>query len=176
MIFLPRVAAWLWYAYERIIQDSIEWTHRGRGREIPLVPVRGHADLRIDKSVGSAHLRVRMSRLSTTPSLFLTNLNWTIEKAIINLSPAAPQSNADFKHSMHKTYTDCYRMQGFVGGDWAYAVNTNDTSGVLIESVRNQWVQEEERRLACYYLGWESIEVCLLPRSRYEDWNDWCRV
>ncbi|KAF4634106.1 hypothetical protein G7Y89_g4006 [Cudoniella acicularis] len=83
------------------------------------------------------------------------------EFAIINLSSDAPKSNADFKHSMHKTYTDCYRMQGFVGGDWAYAVNTNDTNGGLVddEVVRNQWVEEKERRLACYYLGWESIEA-----------------
>jgi hypothetical protein len=88
---------------------------------------------------------------------------------MINLSPTAPQSDADFKHSMHKAYTDCYRMQGFVGGYWAYAVNTNNTSGVMVEYVRKQWVQEEERRLAGYYLGWESIEVRLFSRSRYED-------
>ncbi len=64
---------------------------------------------------------------------------------------------------MHKTYTDCYRMQGFVGGEWAYALNTNDTNGVLVDEVRNQTVDEKERRLACYYLGWESIEVRIVP-------------
>ncbi|KAE9367069.1 hypothetical protein N431DRAFT_418172 [Stipitochalara longipes BDJ] len=81
------------------------------------------------------------------------------EFAIINLSPNAPKSDADFKNSMHKTYTDCYRMHGFVGGDWAYALNTNDTSGILADEVRNEWIGEKERRLACYYLGWESIEA-----------------
>jgi hypothetical protein len=60
---------------------------------------------------------------------------------------------------MHKTYTDCYRMQGFVGGEWTYALNTNDTNGVLVNEVRNKWLEEKERSLACYYLGWESIEV-----------------
>ncbi|PMD33623.1 hypothetical protein L207DRAFT_142509 [Hyaloscypha variabilis F] len=81
------------------------------------------------------------------------------EFAIINLTPNAPKSNADFKYSMHKTYTDCYRMQGFVGGEWAYALNTNDTNGVLVNEVRNKWLEEKERSLACYYLGWESIEA-----------------
>lgn len=61
---------------------------------------------------------------------------------------------------MHKTYTDCYRMDGFVGGDWGYALNTNDTNGMLVDEASNQRVEEKERRLACYYLGWESIEVC----------------
>jgi len=79
------------------------------------------------------------------------------EFAIINLSPNAPQSNTDFKHSMHKTYTDCYRMHGFIGGDWAYSVNTNNTNETLIDSEQHQWLPEKERRLACYYLGWESI-------------------
>ena len=57
-------------------------------------------------------------------------------------------------------------MQGFVGGDWAYALNTNDTSGVVVtESAKDQWVLEKDQRLACYYLGWESIEVFLSPPS-----------
>jgi hypothetical protein len=50
-------------------------------------------------------------------------------------------------------------MDGFVGGDWAYALNTNDTNGVLVDEASNQRVEEKGRRLACYYLGWESIEV-----------------
>lgn len=70
---------------------------------------------------------------------------------------------------MHKTYTDCYRMQGFVGGDWSYAVNTNDTNGVLVDEVDNRWVKEEDRSLACYCLGWESIEVCMIPRPSLND-------
>ena len=51
-------------------------------------------------------------------------------------------------------------MDGFVGGNWAYAVNTNDTNGDSVDEERNQWIEENERRLACYYLGWESIKVC----------------
>jgi hypothetical protein len=60
-------------------------------------------------------------------------------------------------------------MPGFIGGNWAYAVNTNDTSGVLIESTRSRWLQEKEKRLACYYLGWESIKVYLLQQSIAEN-------
>lgn len=82
-------------------------------------------------------------------------------QAIINLSPSAPRSNTDFQQSMHKTYTDCYRMRGFVGGNWAYAINTNDTSGtVLTDGTGNRQLSEIERKLACYYLGWQSVEVC----------------
>ena len=62
---------------------------------------------------------------------------------------------------MHKTDTDCYGMDGFTGGDWTYARNTNDTSGVTIDNIAlAPSAREEERRLACYYLGWESVEVC----------------
>ncbi|PMD53487.1 uncharacterized protein K444DRAFT_700620 [Hyaloscypha bicolor E] len=81
------------------------------------------------------------------------------EFAIINLLSNAPKANTDFKDSMHKTYTDCYRMDGFVGGDWGYALNTNDTNGMLVDEASNQRVEEKERRLACYYLGWESIDA-----------------
>lgn len=89
----------------------------------------------------------------------ITHLIEIVSQAVINLSPEAPKSSADFRHSMHKTYTDCYRMQGFVGGEWSYALNTNDTGGVSVGEAGNQGIEENERRLACYYLGWESIEV-----------------
>jgi hypothetical protein len=67
---------------------------------------------------------------------------------------------------MHKAYTDCYRMDSFIGGHWAYALNSNRTDGVLVDQVVDQWVEERERRLACYYLGWESIEVGITPEQR----------
>lgn len=56
-------------------------------------------------------------------------------------------------------------MQGFVGGDWGYAANTNDTNGVLVDKVNNQWVEVKDRSLACYYLGWESIRVGITSRK-----------
>ncbi|EXJ66094.1 uncharacterized protein A1O5_10709 [Cladophialophora psammophila CBS 110553] len=107
------------------------------------------------------------------------------EFAIINLTPNHPPRTADspFTKSMHKTYTDCYHYPGFTGGNWSYAVNTNDTSGVALaldygvdgaggaaaptDKGDHQWngkeeeeeeVPEPERRLACYYLGWDTIE------------------
>jgi hypothetical protein len=104
-----------------------------------------------------------MLRLSPLPHvvLILAKYKLNFGKAIINLLSAAPVSNAEFKHSMNKTYTDCYGMQGFTGGHWAYALNTNDTSGVVVDPAGEQLVKQEDRKLACYYLGWESVEVCL---------------
>jgi hypothetical protein len=57
-------------------------------------------------------------------------------------------------------------MQGFVDGNWAYAVNTNDTNGTSVKSIPNQRIEENDRRLACYYLGWESIKVCFKLSSK----------
>jgi hypothetical protein len=60
---------------------------------------------------------------------------------------------------MHKTYTDCYKMQGFLGGQWAYSLKANHPNGVAL-SDRNV-LESDDRRLALYFLGWESIEVRL---------------
>jgi hypothetical protein len=57
-------------------------------------------------------------------------------------------------------------MDGFIGGHWAYALNGNHTNGVLVDQVEGQWVEEEGRRLAYYYLGWESIKVRIAPQQR----------
>jgi len=81
------------------------------------------------------------------------------EFAFINLSSTAPLQNADLKHSMHKTFTDCYFQAGFTGGSWAYASNTNDTEALLKAHADEELVPVEQRRLACYYLGWESIDL-----------------
>jgi hypothetical protein len=62
---------------------------------------------------------------------------------------------------MHKTYTDCYHAEGFLGGSWEYAVNTNTTDDLFKDPTEEQVIQEGERRLACYPLGWGSIEVGL---------------
>jgi hypothetical protein len=61
---------------------------------------------------------------------------------------------------MNKTFTDCYLAEGFRGGGWSYALNTNDTDGTVADTPAEiAEVGAEKRRLACYYLGWESIEV-----------------
>ncbi|KIW27608.1 uncharacterized protein PV07_07334 [Cladophialophora immunda] len=97
------------------------------------------------------------------------------EFAIINLTPNPPRADPSFVASMHKTYTDCYHFAGFAGGNWAYAANTNDTAGVGVDgrnglkggvgddddaasAGRREEVPEDERRLACYYLGWDTVE------------------
>jgi len=66
---------------------------------------------------------------------------------------------------MHKTYTDCYKMQRLVGGEWAYSPNANDPNGVALSDITNT-LEQDERRLALYFLGWESIEVCPFPNLR----------
>lgn len=61
-------------------------------------------------------------------------------------------------------------MRGFVGGQWGYVLDGNDTNGVEIgghnvpeantlQAGTPGVLKEEERRLAVYYLGWESTEV-----------------
>lgn len=70
---------------------------------------------------------------------------------------------------MHKTYTDCYKMQGFVGGQWAYSLNSNHPDGVALSDITTTLAQDD-RRLALYFLGWESIEVCLFPNLRNISW------
>lgn len=59
---------------------------------------------------------------------------------------------------MHKTYTDCFLADdGFTGGDWAYAANTNNTNGIsLAQSSTDAALSPTDRRLGVYYLGWTS--------------------
>ena len=61
---------------------------------------------------------------------------------------------------MHKTYTDTYKLLGFTGGYWAYAINTNDVSGVSCYKPEKT-VLPADQRLGLYFLGWESREVCI---------------
>lgn len=80
-------------------------------------------------------------------------------QAFIRLSPEAPLSDPALRTSMHKTYTDCYKMQGFVGGQWAYSLNANQPDGIALSD--SKILDSDNRRLALYFLGWESIEVRL---------------
>lgn len=60
---------------------------------------------------------------------------------------------------MAKTYTDTYKILGFAGGDWACAMNANESAGVPLNEDSEDVISEEERRLGVHFLGWESIEV-----------------
>jgi hypothetical protein len=63
---------------------------------------------------------------------------------------------------MHKTFTDCYFAPGFIGGGWAYALNSNDAGGEVISAAKDDVptvLGEHERRLAYYCIGWETVEV-----------------
>lgn len=48
-------------------------------------------------------------------------------------------------------------MQGFVGGQWTYSLNANHPDGVALTEEKT--LDAQNRRLALYFLGWESIEV-----------------
>jgi len=82
----------------------------------------------------------------------------TIHKAKINLTPNGPRLESDFENSMHKTFTDCFLAEGFTDGGWSYALNSNDSDGVEL-SAEEVVLEEKERRLAYYPLGWDSLEV-----------------
>ncbi|KAM0263919.1 hypothetical protein ACHAQJ_000954 [Trichoderma viride] len=81
------------------------------------------------------------------------------EFACIRLRDDVPLENEALQRSMHKTYADTYQIQGFTGGYWAYAMNTNETAGVPCSAPAEETVPKAHRRLAVYYLGWDSIEL-----------------
>lgn len=71
---------------------------------------------------------------------------------------------------MNKTFTDCYFAKGFSGGGWGYALNSNDSEGhdINVDSIAESPLKEQERRLAYYIIGWNSIAVrpdSVLPTS-----------
>lgn len=78
---------------------------------------------------------------------------------MIRLSDNTPLADEAIQKSMHKTYTDAYKLNGFTGGNWAYTSNTNSSAGASVRMTEIN-IPSEERRLGVYYLGWESIEVC----------------
>ncbi|KAL3713497.1 hypothetical protein TMatcc_002200 [Talaromyces marneffei ATCC 18224] len=88
-------------------------------------------------------------------------------QAFIRLSPNAPLTDPALRASLHKTYTDCYKIQGFVGGQWTYCLNANQPEGVALSDGNPLLLNQDNRRLALYFLGWESIELhqdaCLTP-------------
>lgn len=94
-------------------------------------------------------------------ALSLRQLKLTISQAIINLTSEAPRFKPEFEQSMHKTFTDVYFAKGFTGGGWSYAINSNDAEGVDVESEGGQLgqLEETERKLAYYVIGWDSIAV-----------------
>ncbi|EEU41429.1 uncharacterized protein NECHADRAFT_83500 [Fusarium vanettenii 77-13-4] len=55
-------------------------------------------------------------------------------------------------------HSTSYSQSGFVGGDWGYAANTNISGGGDVALVEGR-LQDEQRRLAIYFFGWESVEL-----------------
>ncbi|KAF4973184.1 hypothetical protein FSARC_436, partial [Fusarium sarcochroum] len=83
------------------------------------------------------------------------------EVVAMRMSDDAPISEMPLSHSMHKTFTDCYKMQGFSGGNWGYASNTNFVGGesIAVLDPQGSRLDSQDRKLAIYLLGWESIEL-----------------
>ncbi|KAL7947627.1 hypothetical protein V8C42DRAFT_290311 [Trichoderma barbatum] len=81
------------------------------------------------------------------------------EFACIRLRDDAPLEDEALQKSMHKTFSDTYQIQGFTGGYWAYASNTNETAGAPCSNRAAEAIPKPHRRLGVYYLGWDSIEL-----------------
>ena len=66
-------------------------------------------------------------------------------------------------------------VPGFMGGGWAYALNSNDPAGVKADApeVGQQIVKKGDEMLAYYYLGWPSIEVRLSRAMMRSDTIDY---
>ncbi|KIW02691.1 uncharacterized protein PV09_06128 [Verruconis gallopava] len=77
--------------------------------------------------------------------------------AVIKLGPSAPRSSPNLERSMHKTFTDCYLAEGFVNGGWGYVCTTNDADGTPLRE-EAEILEEKDRHLAFYVLGWDSLE------------------
>jgi hypothetical protein len=62
---------------------------------------------------------------------------------------------------MHKTFADCYYAQGFTGGGWGYASNSNDAEGepLAVDKEPDTVLDEKQRRLAYYIIGWDGLAV-----------------
>ncbi|KAF2667088.1 hypothetical protein BT63DRAFT_458051 [Microthyrium microscopicum] len=76
--------------------------------------------------------------------------------AVINLAQNAPRGRRDFEKSMEKTFTDCYFAEGFEGGGWGYAQNTNDADGEEMNT-SDSTLPDDKRMLAYYMIGWKSL-------------------
>jgi hypothetical protein len=50
------------------------------------------------------------------------------------------------------------------GGGWGYALNSNDAAGKRLTSTSSteEMIEEADRRLACYVIGWTDKQVHVL--------------
>jgi hypothetical protein len=71
---------------------------------------------------------------------------------------------------MDKTFTDCYLAKGFTGGGWGYVFNSNDSKGINVKPIQESLLNEKDRMLAYYMIGWDSLMVSKLywVPSRYQ--------
>jgi hypothetical protein len=68
---------------------------------------------------------------------------------------------------MDKTFTDCYLADGFTGGGWGYCLNSNEADGVTIsDKTLGIELEESQRRLAYYCIGWDSLAVTIFGNVR----------
>ncbi|KAJ3495535.1 hypothetical protein NLG97_g3327 [Lecanicillium saksenae] len=83
------------------------------------------------------------------------------EVVVLRFKEDTPIRDKNVLVSVHKTYTDCYDMLGFVGGDRGFATNTTSVEGVKSATVASSTVglPQKDRLLSVYILGWESIEL-----------------
>ncbi len=79
---------------------------------------------------------------------------------MLRFKEGAPVLDDAIRESVHKSYTDCFDMLGFVGGDWGFATNTTLVEGDKAPApTATTRLPQKDRLLSVFLLGWESIEV-----------------
>ncbi|EGX95395.1 hypothetical protein CCM_00049 [Cordyceps militaris CM01] len=83
------------------------------------------------------------------------------EVVVLRFKPGTPVLDDTILESVHKLYTDCFDMLGFVGGDWGFATNTTLVEGETAAPAATTVVclPPKDRLLSVFLLGWESIEL-----------------
>ncbi|KAJ4164913.1 hypothetical protein LMH87_006566 [Akanthomyces muscarius] len=82
------------------------------------------------------------------------------EVVVLRFKNGTPVLRDNVRESVHKSYTDCFDMLGFVGGDWGFAMNTTLVQGEKLRPrSSNARLAQKDRLLSVYLLGWESIEL-----------------
>ncbi|OAA68828.1 hypothetical protein ISF_03203 [Cordyceps fumosorosea ARSEF 2679] len=77
----------------------------------------------------------------------------------ITLIIHTPVLDDTIRKSVYKSNADCYKMLGFVGGDWGFATNTTLVQGDTTAGAASTSLPPEDQLLSVFVLGWESIEL-----------------
>lgn len=88
-------------------------------------------------------------------------------QAAVRMKPDADLSAPALKASMRKTYTDCYKMKGFLGGDWGYAVSTNSPGGREVDLIQGRLEGEHRVRVDIHSRMGEHRGKCIFGQRTF---------